>query len=446
MNARKITWIVALAAALPTMALAGVQPPARAAQRSAAPQSSATQPAGAGAELAQRLAPFLKVIRQADDARTVMRTYTRALAVDRDSVELHRSYMRRMLAFGLPQIAQHAARELLRLEKADGMAHGLLGYMDGRRGALVGALVATVRAAERTPDDPSVLNNLGQLVAWHDLEEDPPPVPDAARRALARLRPALAKKPPFAAAYKRLQSAYTQQGAVAKALAAKMAAAEAEATAVQALARDVNNQLQELNDEIDYRNRMIDRLWREAYSGYVYWNPYKYHYGYYGHYVLPPYYSRSYHREELYDRIAEQEREIEKFRVKLKRVRREGQAVLGELARKEAALKALRDQVRQAMAKVARQFRWDPPPVDGVVAAEREHLPPAPAKPKMAVPTDPETESAQSVELAKLYLRHNMSEKAIGLLQMVVRKFEDAAAHVSRRRPTIPNPPTRSFS
>ncbi len=412
MNAVKMVLIAAVAAALVPPARGDTKPPT-------------TQPA---ATTAARLAPFLKAIRQANDARVVMRAYTRALAVDRHNVELHRAYMRRMLTFGLPQIAQHPARELVRLEAADGMAWGLIGYIHGRRGELVAAFEATMRAAELTDDDPSVLNNAGQLVAWHEQDDTAPVPPDAARRTLARLRARLAKKPVFDQAYKRMEAAYQHQGELARGLAKQIAGAEAEARAVQSLARTIDGQLQEINDEIENRNRLIDSLWREATSGYALWTPDDYPYYFRGWYVPRPYYSRSYHREALYERILDAEREIDKLRGKLRRVQREGQAVLAELARKEAVLQGLRDQIQQALARVAREFRWDPPAVDGVVAAERDRLPPSPPQPNMQAPSDPETEAAQALELAKLYLRHNMSEKALGLLEMVAQKFPKTQA------------------
>ena len=381
--------------------------------------AAATQPAAA------RLSPFLKVIRESDDARTVMRTYTRALAVSRDNAELHRAYVRRMLQFGLPQIAQHAARELVRLQLADGIAWGVLGYMHGRRGELADAFVATLQAAERIPYDPSIQNNAGQLVAWYDFEPDRPRVPDAARRTLAKLRELLAKAKPFERAYEGLKVAYGQQTGATAALDKQVAAAEAEAQAVQRLARDVDSQLQELNDDIDYRNRLIDSLWREVRSGYALWYSYR---DVDGRYVYAPNYTRYYHRQELRDRIREEEREIEKLRLKIRRVRRDGQAVLAELARQVAAVNALRDQIRNVIGRVAAKFRWDPPAIDGVVTAERDKIPATVGTPKMKVPSDPQTDAAQSLELAKLYLRHNMSEKAIGLLEMVAREYPKTEA------------------
>jgi len=379
--------------------------------------------ASAPSALKARLSPFIKVIRESDDARTVMRTYTRAIGIGRNDAELHKLYMARMLRFGLPQIAQTAARELARLDQADGMAWALIGYRHGQQGQLTDAFIATAKAAELMPNDPSVRNNLGQLVAWYDFAAPPPVVPDASRRSLAKLRDTVGKTKEYQLAYKAMQNAFAQQGAASKALADRISAAEAEAAAVQALARDVNGRLAELSDDVDYRQRRIDGLWRDIRYGYTYF-AYPYYHGYRRRsYAFPTYYKAG-----LYDRILDEERELDALRTRLGRVQREGAVVLAELARKEATLKALREQVKAAIDRVTMEFRWDPPAVGGVVTAERDRIPPTIGKPKMAVPVDPEHDAAQSLELAKLYLRHDMSDRALGLLGMVATKYPKTKA------------------
>jgi len=400
------------------LAATSAVPPPAVAREPAATQPVRTDPA-------ERLGPFLKVVRESRDARTVMSTYTRALAFARDNVELHRVYLRQMLRFGLPQIALTPARELVRLGSADARAWGVIGYMHGRGGEPADALIATLKAAELGADDPSVLNNAGQLVAWHDFEPDPPRLPDATRRTLAKLRPALAEKAAYQQAYRRLQAAYARQAVASRELGRKVNNAEAEALAVQRLARDVDSRLRELNEEIDYHERLIEDLYRELRYGYGY---YYYYRDPDGRYIYVPRYDRYYRRQEIRDRIREAEREIEKVRIELRRVRRDGRAVLAELARKEGALKDLRVRLREATGRTEREFRWDPPAVGGVVTAEKDRIPPTVGKPKLKVPVDPETEARQNVELAKLYLRHGMSEKAIALLESVAKAYAETQA------------------
>ncbi|MHC4718781.1 MAG: hypothetical protein ACYS5V_17595, partial [Planctomycetota bacterium] len=75
-----------------------------------------------------------------------------------------------------------------------------------------------------------------------------------------------------------------------------------------------------------------------------------------------------------------------------------------------------------------RDFRWDPPAVDGVVTNELDGLPPVPARAKPELPVDPESEADQRLELAKLYLRHDMSTKAVNILEEINRRFASTRA------------------
>ena len=404
-----------------------IVPPAFAADPPAPPE---TPPAAADAPRAEtqaapaeRLAPFIKVIRESDNPRLVMTAYSRALAVDRGSVELHESYMRRMLKFGLPQIARYAALELTRLDPGHAMAWGVLGYMHGREGKLAEAFVETVRAVETKREDKSVLHNAGQLVAWNDLDADAPKAPDAVRRILDGLREELARNETFRAAYQKVKDAYADRGQATAELAKLIAVAEAEAQATQRLAIEVDHQLRDLNDEIDYRNRLIDSLWREYRYGYIG----TYGRDIYGRDIFVPRDTR-YLRDEVLARIRAEEREIEALRLRAAKVRREGDVVLVELNRKQATLKDLRDRYQKALAGVDRVFRWDPPAVDGVVTAEVDQIPAGPPPKPGDLPSDPETEAAQRLELAKLYLRHNMSDRALAILDEIAAKYAKTKA------------------
>ena len=381
--------------------------------------SRAADPAAATSRPADRVAPFLKVIREAGDYRVVMRAYARACAIDRNDLRLHRAYMRRMLRFGLPQIAYYPALALTRLDPKDGTAWGVVGYVHGRRGRLAEAFVATIRALERKPSDPSILHNAGQLAAWYDHDPALPRVPDSARRTLANLREKVSKNPIYARAYAEIARAYKRQAEAATMLKRALAAARAEAEAAQRRALEVDRELRNLNDEIDYRNRLIDQLWRELR---YYYSATKTYRDENGVIIVVP--SRdALYRQELADRIREEERALERLRLKVRKVRREGELVLAELARKEAEVENLRKQTRRQVVREVRAFRWDPPAVDGVVTAELETLPVATRPSDVKLPVDPESEAAQQLELAKLYLRHDMSRKAIDILEGIVKQF-----------------------
>jgi len=371
---------------------------------------------------ADRIRPFLEAIRTSEDYRTVMRAYARATGIDRNNVQLHRAYVRRMLAMGLPQIAYYAAQKLIAIDAADGMAWGLAGYMQARKGQLVDAFTSTIRAIEKIPEDPSVQHNAGQLVGWYDVDPSLPRVPDSARRTLAQMRTRLTQHPIFARAYKTIVQAYTKQKTGAAGLAAQLAAAEAQADAARQMARDIDRRLRDLNDEIEYRNRLIDQLWRELrhyYGGGTYRD---------GDGTVIVTTPGRYYRREMLERIRQEEQAVEALRLKLRQARREGEGVLGEMARKQAELQRLRDRFRREAARIEREFRWDPPAVDGKVVAEREGLPPTTRPSSVKLPVDPESAAAHRLDLARMYLRHDMSEKAIDMLGAIVKQYGATAA------------------
>ncbi|KKL15672.1 hypothetical protein LCGC14_2503270, partial [marine sediment metagenome] len=107
----------------------------------------------------------------------------------------------------------------------------------------------------------------------------------------------------------------------------------------------------------------------------------------------------------------------------VRKVRREGRDVLAELTRKQKALEQVRDQFDLQAKRAERQFRWDPPAVDGVVTAELDGFPVATRPADTKLPVDPESEARQRLDLARMYLTHDMSRKAIGMLQDVVKQY-----------------------
>jgi len=380
---------------------------------------AAAEPAVTTSRPTDRVAPFLKVIREVGDYRAVMRAYARACAIDRNDVRLHRAYMRRMLKLGLPQIAYYPALALTKLDPKDGTAWGVVGYVHGRRGRLADAFAATMRALATKPSDPSILHNAGQLAAWYDHDPSLPRVRDSARRALANLREKVSKNPIYARAYAEIAQAYKRQVETASMLKRALAAARAEVETARRRAWEVDRELRDLNDEIDYRNRLIDQLWRELRSYYRATRTYKDESG-----VIIVVPSRdTLYRQELSDRIRAEERAIERLRLKVRKFRREGELVLAQLARREAEVENLRKQARGHVVRQVREFRWDPPAVDGVVTPELERLPVATRPATVKLPIDPDSEAAQQLELAKLYLRHDMSRKALDILEGIVKQF-----------------------
>ncbi|MDY7011057.1 MAG: hypothetical protein SVV80_09950 [Planctomycetota bacterium] len=373
---------------------------------------------------AARLEAQIQAIRQADDPREAMSAYARGCALDRSNTEIHDAYMRRMMKFGLPKIAYYPANVLIRIDPDNSLAWGIVGYIQGRRGELADAFSSTIRSLENRRDDPSVLHNAGQLAAWYDSEPDPPRVSDRVRRSLAQMQNELLTKKQYSSAYKGIAAAYAQRAVLMEQLDKQFAAAEAEVLSARQVLMEIDGQLREINDEIGRRKRIIDEHWRELRSaaGYYYRNAR-------GRIVHYHRYSRAY-RDDLYDRIHQEEREVERLQSERRGIRIPGRAAMVELKGKEAVLVRLKQQMRKAEILTEREFRWDPPAVDGVVTPEIEHFP---VSTRPAAPADPEVQAGQRLKLAQLYIRHEMNEKAVVILEGILEDYASTRAAVQAK-------------
>ena len=66
--------------------------------------------------------------------------------------------------------------------------------------------------------------------------------------------------------------------------------------------------------------------------------------------------------------------------------------------------------------------------MDGVITAELDHIPSGPPIKTGELPVDSDAEAAQKLEVAKLYLRHDMSARAVEILEEVAKSYSDTEA------------------
>ena len=376
------------------------------------------------ARKAEHLTMLIEMVKTADHPSSAMAAYARGCGIDRTNFDLQNAYMRKMLSFGLPKISFYAARVLVRSQPDNGMAWGVVGYMHGRRGETAKALAASIRAAAGAPGDPSILHNVGQLLAWYDSEPAPPKLSDAARRILVRIRPQLLKQAAFAKAYEQTKIAYASRAALTEELSQRLSGAAEQAEDVRGQAQALDIQLRAANDEIGYRNRVIKSLRRELNRYYYYTYPVRTSDGV--EYVYVPSY-RGGNRSEIYERIRAERRAIEELELKVLDLRRQGRIVLADLARKRKALDAIQAEIRGALANVEQDFRWDPPAVDGKVTDEIEHFPHRRGK-APALPQDPSVVAEQKLALARLYVTNGMPAKAGEILKDLIAKYGSTEA------------------
>jgi hypothetical protein len=375
-----------------------------------------TRPAAASPR-EQRLAKLITAVADADDPFLAASSYSRGNAMSPDSVLLHETYMKRMLRFGLIKIALYPAQTLIRLEPDHALAWAVMGYTHGRKGELPRALAATIRAVAALRDDPSVLNNAGQLVAWYDNEADKPDIHAAVRRLLADMRADLAGREQYGEAYARITEAYKKRSAAAAEYEKKLPPAQAAVRSLREQLAELEAHYRGVQEEIASRRRLIDSLEHELY--YYHW----YVDDVYGDY----YRYRRVRRAELRDRIREEQRVVDQLLQQAEVIRARGVAVQRELAEREKALAALRAEQERSLARIHRLFRWDPPAVNGVVTPVVESIPEA-RRQRPPLPPDPEVVAAQRLKVAQLYLRHKMPQKAREILLEIVAKYASTEA------------------
>lgn len=360
---------------------------------------------------AEKLAALLRAIRQAAHPGEVISAYARGCAIDRLNAELQNAYMRRMLQFGHPLIAYYPARVLVRIEPKNGTAWGVVGYVYGKRSKLRDALVATVRAAGRCPDDPSILHNAGQLVAWYEGQGEPPKLPAATERLAERLRKPLSQREPFSRAYEKIKAVYAERDQQADKIQGEIEVVEAEIKAARDDAELLDRRLRGLHDEIKHRKRTIGRLRVEMWQ--------------LEHQALGTIRRRRRYAE-LRERVRQQRRAIDGAETRSRQARGDGEAAITRLKRKIQELHQLGRQLQGVMAKTKLPFRWDPPAVDGVVTPEDDR---APLKRQATTaPGDPESAAQRRLAMARLYLNHGMAEKGAAILRDIVASYRSTRA------------------
>ncbi len=368
-----------------------------------------------------RIAPLMKLLRTTDQPRVAMAAYARANAIDRDNTDLHVLYMRRMVKFGLPQIARYPARRLVAMDKANAMAWGLIGYVAGRQGRYGEALAASIRSAHLDEDDPSVLNNLGQLVAWYDRTDNPPRIEDADRRLLARRKERWSRRGAYAAAQTRIGKAFEKRTSLRQDLAKKIDAAEKVAAKTYREAIAADEGLRRLDVEIANHRDRIDLLLRDYYYATLY-------VGFqnrlvltsdYGPYIYYPRYYYLY-RDELDRRIRRARRERDKLKIRRDALAAMGAAVAADYRRKRRTLADLLRRTESSSELIERGFRWDPPAIDGQVIPERKAVP---VGREVRLPDDPQGDAEQKLSLAMAYRSNGMNRKANEILRSILKDY-----------------------
>jgi hypothetical protein len=323
-----------------------------------------------------------------------------------------------MLQFGKPNIAVPPAKVLLRLQPANPLARAVVGYWHCKRREWSQGLVETVLALAGMDKDAGVLNNAGQLVAWHEAEKKPKKLAKRAQEILTEKRSRLMDEPKFADAYQKVKAFYDKQAEIAREFDGKIAKTEGELQGMRTELRQIDSRIASLKDKVKDHKREMYRLKRS----------------------LPDRRDRDDERrrrwsrweeDRTWDRIHEQERAIDRLEATIRREFRDGAPKLRAYRTKQAALNKLKQDKVKAMGGLERVFRWAPPGVDGVVTVVSDApLSGSSKEPPTSVDRKPgeEGEADRLLKLAKTYRVSGLKAKALSLLQRLVAAYPLSAA------------------
>ena len=157
------------------------------------------------------LAAAIQAVEQAPDPSATVAAYVNGAAVDRNDPNLSEAYVIRMVDLGLPELAFHQAQTLTTLQSDNGLAWGVVAYVEARRGNMAEAISAINLAGQFAPTAPLVERTAGEIMAWYDIKADKATLSENAHRGLATIRGLLEKRPEFADAYETAKKAYQAQ-------------------------------------------------------------------------------------------------------------------------------------------------------------------------------------------------------------------------------------------
>jgi hypothetical protein len=157
------------------------------------------------------LAAAIQAIEQAPDPSATVAAYVNGAAIDRNDPKLSEAYVIRMVDLGLPELAFHQAQTLTTLQSNNGLAWGVVAYVESRRGNMAEAISAINLAGQFAPTTPLVERTAGEIMAWYDIKADKTTLSENAQRGLATIRQLLEEYPEFANAYETAKKAYRAQ-------------------------------------------------------------------------------------------------------------------------------------------------------------------------------------------------------------------------------------------
>jgi len=376
------------------------------------------------ADKAEALRLHIRTIRDTKDPHEAKTAYARGCTADRSSIALHDIYMRKMLKFGLPQIAQYGARNLVGLDPANGLAWAVVSYGYGGGRKMNEAFAAGMKAAELIESDPSVAHNTGALMAWQETSGESLKLTVDAERRKAKVKKAYADKKPYKKAYAEIAAAYAERDRVQKEYEDKVTVIQGKFDAVQEEAQRIDRGMKRLYARLLQLRSRVRTLW-SRYHGMEddpHWFPVDEN----GNQASHPVNRRAYDRErrELREDIREAERARDEVDREHGNLKEEGRPKVLAMKKMRKEVADLLDEAKAMALKLKPEFEWQPAAVDGVVTPERE-LPRQTGSSGGSTGTGP-SQAQKLLSLAKLYIINSVPTKASETLRKIVAQYPDS--------------------
>lgn len=149
-------------------------------------------------------------IAKAPDPSSAIAAYAQARADAPNDPAVDAAFVKRMVEFGLPEMAEKQARAVTDRDAQNGVAWAVVAYMDAKRDDAPNAIKRISNAAKLAPGDAFVMRTAAQIVAWYDTRADHKVLGDAAGKTIEDVRKSLAGRAEFDEAYGRAKDDYTQ--------------------------------------------------------------------------------------------------------------------------------------------------------------------------------------------------------------------------------------------
>ncbi len=371
---------------------------------------------------AAALARCVETVRSDHDPDAVYAAYQEGLALDKRSVQLHLLFLKRMLKLGVLHVAYGPAQALDKLLADDDanrpLVCAVLTHLHATRENMPEALKAALRVSLANPDDPSSLNNLGQLLAWYDLDLQAKSLDDATKRLVETVREKVHRRKPFQQAYQRGRKIYAKHAEVDRKYGKKLAQATAQLDAAERqLARRKGDAAgaavsagssEEAVKKLRQELAVVERRLAQSVSNS----------------------ERAALRKQakqLRGRIDQETRSQQKSGKEFVAADVIRKGAVEDLDQKRLAVATLQAERNRELQAAEMVWRWDPPVVDAQVMTVVERVPGS----KLIPPLGSQEKSVKLLKMAELYLENGVKDKARALLTEIV---NDHPASSSARR------------